>query len=329
MARFRTFLLQLDRARRVLRHTDIAFLRDLPDILIEKLHGQPAILNDCLSPGPGEFQTICPRIFACRRDEDSSRSVRILRINLRLVLHLDVMIFCPVAVSQHAARHAGDPLPEIEIVGALIHQHTAAFPFPGRAPRSGIIVELRPVPVRDRPLKAHELSERSRLHLPAELGIQRIGSLIIHDAEHDAAPLRLPVLLLHAQYIDALRLLRQNMNSPVKCLLRDDRMKRVRRGDQNGIHRPGIQHLPVILVDHYARQMFLCPVPALLPDVTDRGKLHAFDKPLRNVFRVRRAHAADSDDSHSNLVHYATPCRAFHAVLRTASSAAYPRGNAI
>ena len=140
-------------------------------------------------------------------------------------------------------RHTHQPLPEIELVRVLVEQHAAAFPFPGGAPAAGVVVTLRAIPVGDDPVGAADLAQLAAVDQIFHFLIQRVGPLVIHDAEHHVALPGAGVHLLDLRGVDACWLLTQGMNAVAHRQHRQVRVIVMRRGDNDRIDKPALEHL--------------------------------------------------------------------------------------
>ena len=130
----------------------------LEDRIFPKLEGS-GVANQ-LPTVQGNLKAIGSRRVAGRGDKGAGRAVRVLDVGSDIVLHLDIMPASKVHMRVNLDRHAAYPLPEIEVVRALIEQHTTALSAPGGAPFARIIIRLRAIPVGDDPTGA---ADRAKL----------------------------------------------------------------------------------------------------------------------------------------------------------------------
>ena len=91
------------------------------------------------------------------------RAIGISQKQFCLVLHLDGSILCS-ATRLHRNGHPTDPLHQIQLVRSLRHQNAAALALPAAAPRTGGIVSISTIQIRDDPGAAHQFADLSLLH---------------------------------------------------------------------------------------------------------------------------------------------------------------------
>ena len=94
------------------------------------------------------------------------------------------MPFAVVEMAFDLYRQTAYPLPQIQLVGALVQKNSSALTRPGCTPVSRIIVCLRAVPVGDYPVGAADLSVNAGLHKLTHFAIYAVGTLIEHHAEN-------------------------------------------------------------------------------------------------------------------------------------------------
>src|SRR5690606_29941413 len=124
---------------------------------------QPIALHHQLAAVADDFKTVRPRRLRRVGDEHARCAVLILGVGGDVILHLDVAMLAEMAERPDSPRHhAGDPRPQIQLMGALVDQHAAAFPGPCRPPAAGIVITLRAVPACDDPVGAAQLADFSR-----------------------------------------------------------------------------------------------------------------------------------------------------------------------
>ena len=149
------------------------------------------------------------------------------------------MKMCDTAICNQTLRHSHHPLPDVQIMRALIHQNTAALSSPGCSPGAGIIISLRAVPVRDCPAKTDQFAKLSLLKASSQLCKKRIRPLVVHNPVNASALLCRPVDLFRCCSINSFRLLCQHMEPLLQSLLRNHGMHRVRSCNQNSINLSG------------------------------------------------------------------------------------------
>ena len=90
------------------------------------------------------------------------------------------MIFSELRSRADLARHAEEPLHQVKLMGTLVQENAAALSAPARTPVAGIIIALRPEPVGDDPVHAHDLSELAGINHLLDLLMRGNRSLIEH-----------------------------------------------------------------------------------------------------------------------------------------------------
>ena len=145
---------RLDLHRFVGRRTEALLTRraPLPLVHLQLLHDELAVLTDERRLRACNLQTVRAGGVGGRGDENARCAVRVLEIGGHVVLNLDVVPLALVAETLHLARQSHQPLHQIQLMRALVQQHTAAFARPRCAPCAGIVIELRAVPVGDNPI---------------------------------------------------------------------------------------------------------------------------------------------------------------------------------
>ena len=263
--------LQLDRFARDGVKALFAGLGDHAFVLGELCVQEMTVLVDELALGAGDLQTVRARVFARRRDEHTRRAVCVLRHSRHVVLDLDVVVLADRAVCEDPLRHTEDPLPQVQIVRALVQKHTAAFTSPCRTPSAAVVVGLRAVPVRDDPDAALQLAQLAALYHLAHLLIELVRSLIVHDPERKTALFRLVHEFVDLLRVYADRLLAQHVDARVKGVHADDGVPVVRRRDHDRVDIAGREHLLVVgVIRHRVSADGPCPVQSRRLDVADR-----------------------------------------------------------
>ena len=166
----------------------------------------------------------------------------------------------------NAHGHSADPLPQVQIVRALVQKNASAFSTPGRAPGSGIIICLRAVPVGNDPIRTPNAAVRTALYQLAHFPINVIRPLIKHHAENyvgfSGTLIHLPDLLrIYARRLfhHHVKSLFHGRNCKSRVVVMRDRHKhRV----YNFMRRVFNQRIAA-LISNGVRQMLLCPLQAL------------------------------------------------------------------
>lgn len=144
---------------------------------------QGSTFHDELALFAGHFETVGSGGFSGCCDEDTRAAVFIFHVGGHAVLHFDIVIAAKLTEAAHLFGHAKDPLEQIEIVRALIEQHSAAFPLPCGTPSTRGIVGMCAEPIGDDPVDALNFSQLSSLNHAADLLINGIRSLVEHGRE--------------------------------------------------------------------------------------------------------------------------------------------------
>ena len=268
-------------------------------IHVQLIHRQLVMLTYDLRLLKIHFKAVGPRRISCGSDEHSGSSIRKLHICGHIVLYLDVMPLSFMHKASDTHRQAADPLQQIQLMRALIQEHAAPFSVPGRSPLPGIIVVLRPVPVRDDPVHSFDLSVFSALDQLMHADVNRIGPLIEH---HRKRHFRMPVCagnhLPHLLRIDTGRLLAHDVQMVLHRRNRQPRMLIMRNGNQNRIDLRILQKiLPFFVNLHLCRKVFSGPRSPVLFPIRHGRQLHSADIPLGNALCMAGSHISDSDNS--------------------------------
>ena len=72
---------------------------------------QNTVFQNNFAQIPRYFKSVCPGVFACRGHKNACRTVFVACEYSRVVLDLNVMIFCDVAECGYAFGHTANPLP--------------------------------------------------------------------------------------------------------------------------------------------------------------------------------------------------------------------------
>ena len=129
----------------------VAFKTDLPFILFQVPAPDNTVFTDHFPPFTVDFKPVGSRQISCGSYKGSGRAVFKLQIGCNIIFHFNMMPFSFMAYGPDLYRHPAHPDQQIQLMGALVQQHTAAFTGPGRPPCSGVVIPLRPVPVGNQP----------------------------------------------------------------------------------------------------------------------------------------------------------------------------------
>ena len=213
----------------------------------------------------------------------------------------------PLAVMsncQNLHGQAADPLKQIQIMRALIQEHSSALSVPGCAPVAGIIICLCAVPVRNNPVHALNLAVFSSGYKLVHLTVHMICPLIEHHAEYNIRLCRRFVHLTHLLRIHTGRLFAHNMQSLAECPDRECRMLIMRNRNQHGVTAAGIYQLVSAFINGNGfRKRLLRPFSAGRIQICNSNQLHLRNLACHKTFRVSGSHVADTNDAHPNLIH--------------------------
>ena len=109
--------------------------------------------------------------------------------------------------------HTADPLPQIQLVGALIQQYAAALARPSRTPIAGIVVCLGAIPIRDQPVGTANGAVLAGAHKLPHRAVNMVGALIKHHGKYHIVLLGFLVHLLHLLGIHARGFFHQHMQA--------------------------------------------------------------------------------------------------------------------
>ena len=101
---------------------------------LKLVNGEFVVFNNQLCLIHLDFETVGTASITGRGDENAGSAVFILYICGNIVFNLDVVPVTVSCLSKNLNGHTADPLPEVELVGALIHKNAAAFACPGCSP---------------------------------------------------------------------------------------------------------------------------------------------------------------------------------------------------
>ena len=219
------------------------------------------------------------------------------------------------ALGGHRNRHAADPLPQIQIVRALVEQHAAPFARPCGAPAAGIIIGLRPIPVGDQPVGAFDRTHLARSNDLLHFAVNMIGALIKHHGKHTVRFCR---HLIHAAdlfCIHAGRLFAHDMQVILHRLDRQTRVIVMRHRNMHRVHQSALNQRGCrIKPCNAVAKLLFRPFQTLRIDIRHRREHHPLDIAFHNAEGMHGAHAADTDDPHSDLFHADLPFLYFNSV---------------
>ena len=209
------------------------------------------------------------------------------------------MIPAQGAGGPHPARHSKNPLEEIEIMRALVEKHAAPLATPGRAPAAGRVIRLGAEPIGDDPVDPADRAEFAAVNHFANFDVIRVSALVKHLGEHDRLPGMPGNKPLAIGLVDPERFFGEHMETGSERRQPDGGMCVVRRGDDNGVHRAGLEEF---LVCGEARPILEFLQPCWI-QITDRAEHAPVDFVGQNVAGMAPAHVAQPHNPESNLIH--------------------------
>jgi hypothetical protein len=286
---------------------------------VQPRHGRPrAVLDDDLAPIAEDLEPVGTGDVVRAGDERARGAVAVVDQRGDLVLHRDVPADPISELGIDGLRDAADPLPEVELVRRLVDEDAAPLAAPGGAPRTGVVVPLRPPPGGDDPVGAPDRADLAGLDDLLEPTVERVHALVEHDAEGE---LRLRggerdeiVRLLR---VHAGRLVDERVDSAAERRDAHLRVQVVRHGRDDRVDVAARDHLEVVLMDRDVgvgrpRQVLLGRV-----DVADGPDRQVRDHALRDHLGIHPPLLAQSDDAEPHSVR--------HGSLRFSSRRPRPR----
>ena len=254
--------------------------------------------------GSPDLQPVHPRILPAGAYKRAVKSSRILQLDVRPVLHLEIIVFSIVQRGKYPVRHAEQPLPDVKIMLALVDQETAALALPGAPPGSGPMVCRSPEPCiadPDRPLKLSQTAGCD--NLPGLL-IRRVGA---HVKNHSIAH---PGFLCPAQETPHFtgaypsRLIGEDMLSRLRSPAPDFHMACVRRNNHRRVKIAAVGHRIVhILINSRTRKFPAQPLLSRKVSAAHPGQGHALHFPFIQHLHILASHASKPDNGCSDLIH--------------------------
>ena len=205
-----------------------------------------------------------------------------------------------MAGGAHPHGQPTEPLQQIQLMRALIEQHTAALAIPRCAPRPGIVVALRAIPVRHNPDHALDFAQCAAVNQRLRLAVDAVRALVEHHAEGQFGMLiRLRDHVPHLQGVHARRLFAQDMLSMAERLNRQRRMLIMRRCNQHRVTGIGRNQVAALAENRSVRHGCANPLSAAFLAVCHSGQLHFRAFAAQDVVGVQAGNAARTDDSKS------------------------------
>ena len=188
---------------------------------------------------------------------------------------------------------------------ALVQQYAAAFPCPGRAPGTGVVVSLCPVPVGNNPVDPFQRTEPSALEQLLQRTVAAVGPLVEHEGQGSAGSVSCPDHSFHLRCPDGRRFFTQDIQSLFHCLNADFLMLEMRNGNQHRVACAAAdQFTPASEDPRMARQVLLCPFKTFRPQVRCRGQFDLGTFPGQDRPAMLRSHIPDPDDPQPDPVSF-------------------------
>ena len=283
-------------------------IAEFPFADVQFVNRQLEIVADNLCFVHRDFKPVGAGRVAGGGDKYAGCAVWIFQIGGDVVFYLDIMPFAFMTEGGHLAGHPADPLQQVEVVRALVEQHTAAFTGPGRSPCARIIVRLGTVPAGDDPVDPFDLAVFSALDQFPHFAEDAVGALVEHHGKGHIAFCSNFVHLPDRFCVDAGGFFAHDVQSLFHRLDGQDRVLIVGCCDDDGVAEPAVDQIVSLFKngDRFGKILF-GPVAAFGVPVGNRGQLHAGDQPVGDGFGMGRTHIADADNAHSDKFHGDSP----------------------
>jgi hypothetical protein len=200
------------------------------------------IFEDEFAAFASNFEAVSAGSFSGGGDEDAGGAVFVLEVSGDIIFYFDVVVATDFAEATDFIGQAEDPLEEIEVVGALIEKHAAAFSAPGSAPSAGGVIVFGAEPIGDNPVDATDGAEFSSLNQFPHFLVVGVGALVEHGSENlffifvggDEA--------FAVSLMDGEGLFHKDVEALLESVDADGGVIVVRGGDEDGIDFPGADH---------------------------------------------------------------------------------------
>ena len=251
-----------------------------------------------------DLKTVSAAGIAGRSYKYTGRTVLIFYISGNIVFNLNIMPLAIVQMRMDLDWHAADPLPQVQLMGALIQQHAAAFPCPGSTPCAGIIISLGAVPVGNDPVRTANTAVLAGIHQLLHLAVDVVRALIKHHAVDDIGVLFCSFVHFHDLLgVNACRLFHHHMNAPLHARYSQPGMIIVRYGNDTGIDQAAVQQsLCAVEESHIRAQVFLCPVFPFFLQICNSSKNKVGTFALHRALCVSRAHITNTNNAKSDFL---------------------------
>ena len=190
-----------------------------------------------------DLKTVCSVGIAGAGDKYAGCTVGVFHISGNIVLYFNVVPLAVVQMRGDVDGHAADPLPQIQLMGALVQQNTAAFSCPGSTPITGIVIRLAAIPVGDQPVGAANASVFSGVYKFTHFAVDAVGSLVEHQTKYDLRVLGcFFVHFTDLLGIDTGRFFHHDMNAAFHTFDGEGGVVIVRRANKAGVNKSAVQH---------------------------------------------------------------------------------------
>ena len=238
------------------------------------------LFDDYLAPLASYFEAIGARRVVSGGDEHSRSPVCEFAYRGHVVLHADVPPHRGGG-RRHRDGKPRKPCEKIELMRALIEEHSSSLSPPGAAPAALRVVGAGTVPVGDYPHYPCEFPESAALDELFGFDVEWVGTLIEHHAEKEIGVLFcFLVHLSHLFCVHSRRLIAEHVEPRSHRGYRYLGMEIVRSLHHHDVDEPRGEHILVIFKDFHPFQVFLGILAPCGVDVADGGEPRALDEPF-------------------------------------------------
>ena len=204
---------------------------------VARQHEFAIFQNQCAARAD-DLETIRAGSFTSGTHEHARGLIRPFEIRGDVVFDFNLVKATELTEAAHARRHSEQPLQHVEIVQALIEQHSAAFAFPGRAPRTAGVVSLAAKPIGVDPVHACDFAEVAVADQRADFFVTRFDAQLKHAAKRE-----LGIFLMRGDelfrvgFVSGDGFLDHQVQSRLERRDAERRVLIMRRGDDDRVHR--------------------------------------------------------------------------------------------
>ena len=275
---------------------------------VESVKLERGLIADESTAVANDLEAVRAGAVACRGDECTRCAVGVFAPAAYVVLNLDIVPLAVLHLCVDLHGQTADPLPEVELMRALVEKNASALSAPGCAPVARVIVILRAVPIGDEPACSSDLTELARCDDVVHLAVNGVGALIEHHTENELGMLiSLRDHLAYLKGINARGLFTHNVNAVLERLDGEIRMGIVRNSNEDSLAKArcdqvialgencgSVASIALLLC---IRILFESPLAANLAAVCNGGDLNIRALAVKNVSVMLRADVADSDNT--------------------------------